>query len=41
MTEVVLGAVSMVLALGFTKTRELIDPEDGPLWRWELALTAC
>jgi ribosomal-protein-alanine N-acetyltransferase len=27
--------------LGFTKTRELIDPEDGPIWRWELALTAC
>jgi RimJ/RimL family protein N-acetyltransferase len=27
--------------LGFTKTRELIDPDDGPVWRWELALTAC
>jgi [ribosomal protein S5]-alanine N-acetyltransferase len=27
--------------LGFTKTRELVDPEDGPIWRWELPLTAC
>lgn len=27
--------------LGFAKTRELVDPEDGPIWRWELALTAC
>lgn len=27
--------------LGFTKTGELIDPEEGPIWRWELALTAC
>jgi [ribosomal protein S5]-alanine N-acetyltransferase len=27
--------------LGFTKTGELVDPEDGPIWRWELALTAC
>jgi RimJ/RimL family protein N-acetyltransferase len=25
--------------LGFTKTRELIDAEDGPIWRWELALS--
>jgi ribosomal-protein-alanine N-acetyltransferase len=27
--------------LGFTKTHDLVDPEDGPIWRWELALTAC
>jgi [ribosomal protein S5]-alanine N-acetyltransferase len=27
--------------LGFTKTRELVDPEEGPIWRWELAFTAC
>lgn len=27
--------------LGFTKTRELVDPEDGPIWRWELPVTAC
>ncbi|HEX2284848.1 MAG TPA: GNAT family protein [Mycobacterium sp.] len=26
--------------LGFTKTRDLVDPEDGPIWRWELPLTA-
>ena len=26
--------------LGFAKTGELVDPEDGPIWRWELALTA-
>jgi [ribosomal protein S5]-alanine N-acetyltransferase len=26
--------------LGFTKTGELVDPEEGPVWRWELALTA-
>jgi [ribosomal protein S5]-alanine N-acetyltransferase len=26
--------------LGFTWARELVDPDDGPLWRWELALTA-
>ena len=24
--------------LGFTKTRELVDPEDGPIWRWGLTL---
>jgi RimJ/RimL family protein N-acetyltransferase len=22
--------------LGFTQTREFVDPEDGPIWRWEL-----
>lgn len=27
--------------LGFTQTHELVDPEDGPIWRWELAVTAC
>jgi [ribosomal protein S5]-alanine N-acetyltransferase len=27
--------------LGFGWTRELVDPEDGPIWRWELPLTAC
>ena len=27
--------------LGFTKTGELVDPEEGPIWRWELGLTAC
>lgn len=27
--------------LGFTRTHELVDPEDGPIWRWELAVTAC
>jgi RimJ/RimL family protein N-acetyltransferase len=27
--------------LGFAKTAELVDPEDGPIWRWELPLTAC
>jgi ribosomal-protein-alanine N-acetyltransferase len=26
--------------LGFAKTRELVDPDDGPIWRWELPLTA-
>ncbi|MEO3759044.1 GNAT family N-acetyltransferase [Mycobacterium sp. B14F4] len=26
--------------LGFTRTLELVDPEDGPIWRWELAVTA-
>ncbi len=25
--------------LGFIKTGELIDPEDGPTWRWERALS--
>ncbi|ULE35579.1 N-acetyltransferase [Mycobacterium sp. IDR2000157661] len=25
--------------LGFTRTHELVDPEDGPIWRWELPLT--
>jgi RimJ/RimL family protein N-acetyltransferase len=25
-------------ANGFRKTGEVIDPEDGPVWRWELAL---
>lgn len=24
---------------GFTNTAELTDPEDGPVWRWELAFT--
>jgi [ribosomal protein S5]-alanine N-acetyltransferase len=27
--------------LGFANTAELVDPEDGPIWRWELPLTAC
>ena len=27
--------------LGIGWTRELVDPEDGPIWRWELPLTAC
>jgi [ribosomal protein S5]-alanine N-acetyltransferase len=27
--------------LGFGWARELVDPEDGPIWRWELPLTAC
>ena len=27
--------------LGFTQTHELVDPEEGPIWRWELAATAC
>ena len=27
--------------LGFSWTRELVDPEEGPIWRSELALTAC
>jgi [ribosomal protein S5]-alanine N-acetyltransferase len=27
--------------LGFIRTHELVDPEDGPIWRWELAATAC
>jgi ribosomal-protein-alanine N-acetyltransferase len=27
--------------LEFQWARELVDPEDGPLWRWELPLTAC
>ena len=26
--------------LGFRQTQELVDPEDGPIWHWELA-TAC
>jgi ribosomal-protein-alanine N-acetyltransferase len=26
--------------LGFAKTAELVDPEEGPIWRWERALTA-
>jgi [ribosomal protein S5]-alanine N-acetyltransferase len=27
--------------LEFQWVRELVDPEQGPIWRWELALTAC
>jgi [ribosomal protein S5]-alanine N-acetyltransferase len=27
--------------LGFSQTQELVDPEDGPIWQWELAATAC
>jgi RimJ/RimL family protein N-acetyltransferase len=27
--------------LGFGLVRELVDPEEGPIWRWELPLTAC
>ena len=27
--------------LGFAKRAQLVDPEDGPIWRWELPLTAC
>jgi ribosomal-protein-alanine N-acetyltransferase len=27
--------------LGFQWVRELVDPEEGPIWRWELPLTAC
>jgi RimJ/RimL family protein N-acetyltransferase len=26
--------------LGFSRTGELVDPEDGPIWRWELPLKA-
>lgn len=25
--------------LGFGQTRELVDPEEGPIWHWELVLT--
>jgi RimJ/RimL family protein N-acetyltransferase len=27
--------------LGFVQTHEMVDPENGPIWRWELAVTAC
>jgi RimJ/RimL family protein N-acetyltransferase len=26
--------------IGFTRVAELDDPEDGPIWRWELAVSA-
>jgi [ribosomal protein S5]-alanine N-acetyltransferase len=26
--------------LGFVRARELVDPEEGPIWRWELLLGA-
>ena len=26
--------------LGFTQTLELVDPEEGPIWRWELPVAA-
>jgi RimJ/RimL family protein N-acetyltransferase len=34
------GASTRVLQhLGFRQVAEMVDPEDGPVWRWELALT--
>ena len=26
----------VLIKCGFTKTQEIIDPEDGPVWRWEV-----
>src|SRR5262249_758223 len=37
-TEPANGASPRVLAaVGFARVGEVIDPEDGPVWRWELA----
>lgn len=32
-------STSVLTRLGFTKVAGLVDPDDGPLWRWELALS--
>ncbi|MCT7658920.1 GNAT family N-acetyltransferase [Mycobacterium deserti] len=34
-------STGVLRSLGFTRSAEFVDPEEGPLWRWELALTAC
>jgi [ribosomal protein S5]-alanine N-acetyltransferase len=34
-------STGVLRSLGFGWTRELVDPDDGPVWRWELSLTAC
>jgi RimJ/RimL family protein N-acetyltransferase len=32
------SSTRVLAANGFTKTAEVHDPEDGPVWRWELQL---
>ena len=33
-------STSVLTKLGFVQTVEILDPDDGPIWRWELALDA-
>lgn len=32
------AAAKVLQRCGFTRTAELIDPDDGPVWRWELQI---
>lgn len=30
------ASVAVLRRAGFTRTAEIVDPDDGPIWRWEL-----
>ena len=31
-------STSVLERCGFSKVDELVDPDDGPIWRWEISL---